>query len=227
MRIDDCNWMDVEKYLEKEKRIIIVVGACEQHAYLSLMTDTRIPMALADAASTKTGVLVAPPINTGVSPYFVDFPGTISMRATTMMDLIEDYLRSLYHQGFRHFLFLNGHGGNIPAKSRITEVANDLPELRARWYDWWIAPTVLEIARKHQLKPSHANWLEAFPFTIVTDDMPNDNKPTPDLTTITSAQVARENVGDGSYGGYYRVDPVIMDEMFATALLDILHNLEF
>ena len=60
------------------------------------------------------------------------------------------------------------------------------------------------------------NWLEAFPFTIVTDDMPNDNKPTPDLTTITSAQVARENVGDGSYGSYYRVDPVIMDEMFAT-----------
>ena len=59
-------------------------------------------MALADAASTKTGVLVAPPINHGCHPISL-IPGTISMRATTMMDLIEDYLRSLYHQGFRHF----------------------------------------------------------------------------------------------------------------------------
>ena len=149
MRFEDLNWMDIEKYLLEEKRVLIVVGACEQHAYLSLMTDTRIPQALADAAAARTGVLIAPAINTGVSPYFLDFPGTVSIRATTMMDLIEDYLRSLYRQGFRQFVFLNGHGGNIPAKSRITEVANDLPELQARWYDWWIAPTVLEVANKH------------------------------------------------------------------------------
>lgn len=227
MRFEDLNWMDIEQYLLKEKRVLIVVGACEQHAYLSLMTDTRIPQALADAAAARTGVLIAPAINAGVSPYFLDFPGTVSIRATTMMDLIEDYLRSLYRQGFRQFVFLNGHGGNIPAKSRITEVANDLPELQARWYDWWIAPTVLEVAKKHKIKPSHANWLEAFPFTIVTDEMPTDDKPVPDLSTLASASVARQKIGDGSYGGLYRADQLIMDEMFATALEDVLYLLEF
>ena len=48
MRISELNWMDVEEYLKNEDRIIVVLGACEQHGYLSLQTDTKIPLALAD-----------------------------------------------------------------------------------------------------------------------------------------------------------------------------------
>ena len=43
MRFEDLNWMDVEEYLEQDDRLMIVVGATEQHAYLSLLTDTKIP----------------------------------------------------------------------------------------------------------------------------------------------------------------------------------------
>jgi creatinine amidohydrolase len=68
MRIEDLNWMDVENYLKHDDRLILVIGACEQHGYLSLLTDIRIPLALADAASQQTGVLVAPPLNFGSSP---------------------------------------------------------------------------------------------------------------------------------------------------------------
>jgi len=70
MRIEDLNWMDVENYLKQDDRLILVIGACEQHGYLSLLTDIRIPLALADAASQQAGVLVAPPLNYGASPYF-------------------------------------------------------------------------------------------------------------------------------------------------------------
>ena len=63
MRFEECNWMDVENYLQKEDRVILVIGACEQHGYLSLQTDMRIPLALADAASSETGVIVAPTLN--------------------------------------------------------------------------------------------------------------------------------------------------------------------
>jgi len=70
MRFDDMNWMDVESYIKTEDRLMLVLGACEQHGYLSLLSDVRIPLALADAASQRTGVAVAPPLNFGVSPYF-------------------------------------------------------------------------------------------------------------------------------------------------------------
>ncbi len=43
MRIEDLNWMDVEEYLKHDDRLILVVGACEQHGYLSLLSDVKIP----------------------------------------------------------------------------------------------------------------------------------------------------------------------------------------
>ena len=104
MRLEELNWMDVENYLKTDDRIMIVVGATEQHGYLSLLTDVKIPLALADAVSQETGILVAPPLNFGVSPYFLSYPGTISLRLNTFLQVIEDMVRSLYHQGFRRIL---------------------------------------------------------------------------------------------------------------------------
>ena len=66
MRFEDLSWLDVEKYLKSENRLIMVFGACEQHGYLSLLTDSKIPLALADAASQKTGVLIATIVNYGI-----------------------------------------------------------------------------------------------------------------------------------------------------------------
>src|SRR5512139_3376730 len=100
MRLEELNWFDVENYLKNEDRLIVVIGACEQHAYLSLLTDVKIPLALADAASQSTGVLVAPPLNFGCSPYFLKYPGTLSLRTSTMLDVVEDLIRSAYGQGF-------------------------------------------------------------------------------------------------------------------------------
>jgi len=42
MRMEDLNWMEVEGYLQREDRLILVLGACEQHGYLSLLTDAKI-----------------------------------------------------------------------------------------------------------------------------------------------------------------------------------------
>ena len=226
MRFDDLNWMDIENYLKAEDRIMLVVGACEEHGYLSIMTDTKIAAALADAASKMTSVLVAPPINAGVSPYFLEYPGTISLRTSTLMDVVEDYIRSLYHHGFRKFVLVNGHGGNIPARNRVVEVSNQLPEMQARWYDWWLAHSVQQVAEKHNLKPSHANWLEAFPFTLVSD-VPEEPKIPPTYQGLLNAKETRKVFGDGNYGGPYKVDQAIMDELFAASLQDILHLLEF
>jgi len=117
MHLDELNWMDVEKYLQGNDKLIFVLGACEQHGYLSLLTDVKIPLALADAASQQTGILVAPPVNYGISPYFLSYPGTLSLRLSTFIDLVEDLVRSAYRHGFRRFLFLNGHGGNDPQMS--------------------------------------------------------------------------------------------------------------
>jgi creatinine amidohydrolase len=226
MRLEDLNWMDVENYLKTDDRLMVVLGACEQHAYLSLLTDVKIPQALADAASRQTGVLVAPPLNFGSSPYFLDYPGTFSLRLSTLLDVIEDLVRSAYRHGFRRILLLNGHGGNDPGRGRLYEVADGLSGLRMAWYAWWTAQSVLEVAQRHQLKPAHANWLEAFPFTVI-GAIPEGEKAPPSVPGLLGAQEARQVYGDGSFGGPYQADPDVMEELFSAALQDVLQLLRF
>jgi creatinine amidohydrolase len=227
MRIDDLNWMDVENYLKQDDRLILVVGACEQHGYLSLLSDVKIPLALAEAASQKTNVLVAPPVNFGSSPYFLSYPGTLSLRLSTLMDVVEDIVRSAYSQGFLRILVLNGHGGNTGLKARLTELVNVLPGLRINWYAWWLSHSVEQVAVRHNLKPSHANWLEAFPFTIVAD-LPEGEKVPPCVPSeVMDANTTREVYGDGSFGGRYQVPQEIMQELFEACLADILQLLNF
>lgn len=225
MRFEDLNWMDVERYLLEDSRLMIVLGSCEQHAYLSLAADVQIPLALADAASKQTGVLVAPTINIGSSPYFLAYPGTISLRISTFMDIVEDAVRSLHQQGFRKFLFMNGHGGNTAARARLYELATEFPEARFAWYEWWNSHSVEKIAQKYSLKPAHANWLEAFPFTQVAD-LPGEAKVPPSIPGLMGAVEARLVYGDGSFGGEYQVDQAIMDEIFGEALEDVLELLK-
>lgn len=226
MRFEELNWFDIEKYLLKEDRLMLVMGACEQHGYLSLLTDVKIPLALADAASQKSGVMVAPSLNFGSSPYFLAYPGTISLRVQTLLDIAEDLIRSVYSQGFRRLLILNGHGGNAAVRARLYELVNEMDDLLIRWFSWWDSHGVEEFAVRHDIKPTHANWLEAFPFTRVME-LPDGKKTPADMPGIIPARKEREILGDGVFGGDYSVDDVLMEELFNIALQDVLNLLHF
>jgi len=226
MRLEDLNWFDIETYLRADDRLMLVLGSCEQHGYLSLLTDVKIPLALADAASQQTGVLVAPAVNYGCSPYFLSYPGTLSLRLNTLLDLLEDLVRSLYGHGFHRILVLNGHGGNEPGRVRAYELVNRLPELQIDWYAWWNSHSVVEIAQRYELKPGHANWLEAFPFTRVAE-IPDSEKTPPYIPGLLNAAETRKKYGDGVFGGPYQAQELIMEEIFEAALKDVLIKLQF
>ncbi|HUV89113.1 MAG TPA: creatininase family protein, partial [Anaerolineae bacterium] len=53
MLFEDMSWMDVERHLERDDRVVVVTGACEQHGYLSLLADIRIPLAVAREACKR------------------------------------------------------------------------------------------------------------------------------------------------------------------------------
>jgi creatinine amidohydrolase len=228
MKFQDHNWMQIEAYLKKDDRILLVLGACEQHGHLSLLTDVKIPLALAEAASQQSGVVVAPSLNFGCSPYFLEYPGTISLQLQTYLHIVGDIIRSLYGYGFRRILILNGHGGNTPVKTHLVELTNAHKDLKIRWYAWWMTKTVSNIAKKYALEPEHANWLEAFDFTKVTA-LPEEQKDPPNVppAEVLNSQATRETYRDGSFGGAYEAPPRVMEEIFQACLEDVLTLLRF
>ena len=133
MFLEAMTWMDVERYLACDDRIVVITGACEQHGYVSLLSDILAPMAIAKAAIEQEPVLVAPPLPFGISPYFTAYPGTISLRVETFASVVRELLTGLTAQGFRRILVSNGHGGNtgvlIPL---LVELGNTHPESAVR-----------------------------------------------------------------------------------------------
>jgi creatinine amidohydrolase len=216
MRFEDLNWMDVERYLETDDRIILVTGATEQHAYLSLLTDTLIPTKIAEAVAEREKVLMAPPFPFGYSREFSYYPGTISITRQTFDLVLTEMIESLLHQGFRRFFVVNGHGGNhLP--TRLHDFLNE-DVIQVIWHDWRLGKALRDFELKHGLAFAHANWGENFDFTRV-GDVPDVEKATIALPDeFEDPQAARETLGDGSFGGIYKVDESLMQTLFASVV---------
>src|SRR5690606_33077154 len=192
--------------------IILITGATEQHAYLSLMTDVLVPSRIALAVAERESVLVAPPLNFGISGHFVEFPGTITLSRQTFDAVLSEIVESLMYQGFSSFFVLNGHGSNKPS-ARLNDLQME-GVVRFDWYDWWREGAVKRFEEQHNLRFDHANWGENFTFTRVSD-MPGGSKPPVNLALIDEGRTMREVIGDGSYGGVYQMDDAIMQTLFA------------
>jgi creatinine amidohydrolase len=216
--LEAMSWMDVERYLAVDDRIVVITGACEQHGYVSLLADILAPMAIAKAAIEQEPVLVAPPLPFGISPYFTAYPGTISLRVETFASVVREVLTGLIAQGFRRTLVSNGHGGNtgvlIPL---LVELGNTHPETRLELFQWWTHPDVVQAGEKIGLPQRHANWSENFPFTRVSS-VPAGEKPLVNLPRTANAAATRSGLGDGSYGGLYQASDADTARFFAAAV---------
>ncbi len=92
------------------------IGAIEQHGpHLPVDTDTNSVTEIAERAARSLGnrsALVLPTISWGLSPYWMPFAGTITLRPETILALFSDIGRSVAAHGFRRLIIVNGHGGN-------------------------------------------------------------------------------------------------------------------
>jgi creatinine amidohydrolase len=209
VHVRDLNWMQLEEYLERDDRVVLPLGSTEQHAYLSLETDNILAERVSVEAAEPLGVPVLPVLPYGLTPYFAAaYPGSPTLRLDTFLAVIRDLLDSLYAQGFRRFLLVNGHGGNVPAGSLVREWMASHVDAQAIFHSWWDAPEVREVAASIAPDYSHANWGENFPWTRLPGvELPTEPKPMLDEAAYRVADPAgmRELIGDGSFGGAYQV----------------------
>jgi creatinine amidohydrolase len=207
MRISDMNWMMVEEYLKRDDRCVLPLGSTEQHAYLSLNVDSILAERVAVEAAEPLGVPVFPVVAYGITPYFRAFPGSITLRVDTYLRVVGDILDAMAEQGFKRILLVNGHGGNVPARSIVGEWMADRSDVRIKFHNWWNAPKTWAQVLAIDPVASHASWMENFPWTRLANvTMPDKQKPMSDLAYLRQldSRSLRDYLKDGNYGGYYQ-----------------------
>jgi len=109
VKLETLSWVEAERYFAVNPVVVIPLGAAakEHGPHLPLNNDAIITDWLAEQLRRLRPVVIAPLINASYYPAFVDYPGSISLRAETARDVIVDSCSSLARFGLTRFYVLN------------------------------------------------------------------------------------------------------------------------
>ncbi len=155
---------------------------------------------------TRTLIEPGKPRKYGVTPYFREFPGSVTLKVATHLAVVRDVLDSLAHSGFKRIMICNGHGGNGAVQQFSQEWAAEHAGCRVIFHNWWNAPKTWAKVQAIDPAASHGSWMENFPWTRVPGiELPQTPRPMADMEKLRLMDPAtlRRTIGDGNYGGRY------------------------
>ena len=142
--MQNTNWiklMSSSEFAERKKTcdtVIIPVGATEVYGpHMPMGSDIIVAQDIAELVAAKTNAMIGPSLEVGESYSLTKYPGTMYLRPTTWMAVIEDFMTSLLHLGFQNFMFINGHAGNVPMVGQICRPLERELGIKTAQVDWW------------------------------------------------------------------------------------------
>lgn len=208
-------WAEVEAYLKNSKGIVMPIGSTEQHGPNGLIgTDAICAEVIGRKVGESAGAMVGPTIAVGMAVHHMEFSGSMTLRPSTLIAVIRDYVLSLAEHGFERFFFVNGHGGNIASvRAAFYEIyaeiraqkGSNAPDLRCALSNWWENDAVGRLSKElfAGAEGSHATPSEvsvtqfAYPEAIKTAGMSPQQAPS---GSFHDARDFRRRYPDGRIG---------------------------
>lgn len=135
--LEEMTWPEVAAAAAAQLPVVLAVGSTEQHGpHLPLNTDCLLPMAVALQVAERVRLVVAPPVRFGARSRALSgggegFPGTISLRATTLIATITEVVSGLARSGFRRICVQNWHYENAGYLWEAADLASrECPNVR-------------------------------------------------------------------------------------------------
>jgi creatinine amidohydrolase len=139
LALDELSWIDVAAHLARDPRLIVPVGALEQHGpHLPLGTNVLIARAFAVDLSTEFGVLRAPTFSFGVNVETERaYAGTASLGRKTLHRAMNELIEAWESHGVTEFIILTAHrhDPHLEALATLLTTAS-----RIRVVDIWDVP---------------------------------------------------------------------------------------
>jgi creatinine amidohydrolase len=215
MQLHLQTWPEVETYLRWSRGIILPIGSTEQHGPIGLIgTDAICAEIVARGVGDTADAMVGPTIGVGMAQHHMAFPGSVTLRPSTLIALLRDIVESLAVHGFERFYFVNAHGGNIATVSaafseiyaaRSMAPGGNVAPIKCRLRNWWQGDGVGQIAKElyGEAEGSHATPSEvamtqfAYPEAIKRAPLDPPIAPRGDFT---DAADYRRHFPDGRIG---------------------------
>lgn len=113
MQWESLTSSDFKKAVKKTNVCIIAMGVVEKHGeHLPLGTDFLNGHKLACQAAEKEPAIVFPPFYFGQIYEARCFPGTIAVKPTLLMDLVQSVFDEIGRNGIEKIVIWSAHGGN-------------------------------------------------------------------------------------------------------------------
>ncbi len=116
LRLDELTQQETSEYLEKKQAIAIPFGTLEAHGrHLPMGTDGFCAQAFSDKIAERFSIMSAPVLSYGVTNGLFRYKGASTFKKETYNNFVLELLESFIEAGFREFVLVNGHGGNVEA----------------------------------------------------------------------------------------------------------------
>lgn len=137
-RMDEMSWSEFDQRRKETDTIIVPTGAVEIYGpHLPMGADGIAAMAVAERVAEKTGALIAPLLPLGESSSLTCFPGTLTISRETLQTVINEVFLQLINYGFKNFLFITGHAGNVDPINYYARKYQTQYNIRCGQVDWW------------------------------------------------------------------------------------------
>jgi creatinine amidohydrolase len=213
--LKEMSWTTFVERKKETDLVIIPSGAFEVYGpHLPLGTDTLVAAKISEILAERVNAIIGPTLEVGDSSMLDEFPGTITITPEGFKGYMVDTVQSLKKWGFKDFLFINTHVGNVPIINQISLDLQRDENIRCAQVDYWrflkqhdkgIIETG-DLAHAHASEAGTSVMLYLFPELAdtskgiheapkVVDEFPDIIK-YPKLETITSSGT----IGDATVG---------------------------
>lgn len=198
--LEDLSWVQAESVLTPEAVVVIPLGAqSKEHGpHLTLKNDFLIAEYLKQRVLQGASVVMAPTVNYGYYPAFLEYPGSVSLRMETSRDVIVDICRSLAAYGPRRFYVINTGVSTLRA---LRPAAQLLAEdgILLHYTDILAITGPVEKAIATQEGGTHADEIETSMMLYIAPGTVDMSKAVKDFNPDRPGPLTRKPDGEGVY----------------------------